>query len=169
MSFSRPIQWCHSHSSNLAGLYPLPVKDFKRMLNFFLKLTRLHIFFSLKNSNFLSKLCVLFLFFKHYFSPLNTFMRKEKVPDPDFVRSTPFWGKGRIRSQIRIPYTGSEKEKNHLAWSSELTDVVINRDETKTNAVSSEPFLPSALPPSPKKRGPGFKVSRVGFHRVNKM
>jgi hypothetical protein len=57
------------------------------------------------------------------------------------------------------------REREKTFWP-ELTDVVIDREESKTNAASSETFLPSALPPSPKKRGPGFKVSRVGFHRV---
>ncbi len=47
-----------------------------------------HIIFSLKNVIFLLKLCVKILFYKHYFSPLNTFMRKGKDPylwlmDPD--------------------------------------------------------------------------------------
>jgi hypothetical protein len=33
--------------------------------------------------NFLLKLCVKILFCKHYFSSLNTFLRKVKDPDPD--------------------------------------------------------------------------------------
>jgi hypothetical protein len=33
--------------------------------------------------NFLLKFCIKILFCKHYFSLLNTFMRKEKDPDPD--------------------------------------------------------------------------------------
>jgi hypothetical protein len=36
-----------------------------------------------KKLNFLLKFCVKILFCKHYFSPLNTFMRKGKDPDPD--------------------------------------------------------------------------------------
>jgi hypothetical protein len=32
---------------------------------------------------FFLKFCVKILFCKHYFSPLNTFMRKVKDPDPD--------------------------------------------------------------------------------------
>ncbi len=34
------------------------------------------------NRCFKDKFCVKILFFKHYFSPLNTFMRKRKDPDP---------------------------------------------------------------------------------------
>ncbi len=33
--------------------------------------------------NFLLKFCVKILFCRHYFNPLNTFMRKGKDPDPD--------------------------------------------------------------------------------------
>ncbi len=33
--------------------------------------------------NFLLKFCVKILFCRHYFSPLNTFMRKGKEPDPE--------------------------------------------------------------------------------------
>jgi hypothetical protein len=35
-----------------------------------------------KKFNFLLKFCVKFLFCRHYFSPLNTLMRKRKDPDP---------------------------------------------------------------------------------------
>jgi hypothetical protein len=51
------------------------LKDGKKsffFICFSYKLTRRHIIFSLKNFA-----C------KHYFSPLNNFMRKEKDPDPD--------------------------------------------------------------------------------------
>ncbi len=43
----------------------------------FLQLTRRHINFCFKD-----KFCVKILFCQHYFSPLNTFMRKGKDPDP---------------------------------------------------------------------------------------
>jgi hypothetical protein len=33
---------------------------------------------------FLLKFCVKILFYKHYFSPFNAFMRKGKDPDPSF-------------------------------------------------------------------------------------
>jgi hypothetical protein len=36
-----------------------------------------------KKFNGLLKFCVKMLFCRHYFSPLNTFMRKGKDPDPD--------------------------------------------------------------------------------------
>ncbi len=36
-----------------------------------------------KKFNFLLKFCVKILFCRHYFSPLNTSMRKGKVPQPD--------------------------------------------------------------------------------------
>jgi hypothetical protein len=36
-----------------------------------------------KKFNFLLKFCVKILFCRHYFSPLNTFMRKGKDPDPE--------------------------------------------------------------------------------------
>ncbi len=36
----------------------------------------------LKKLNLLLKFCVKIIFCKHYFSPLNTFMRKGKEPDP---------------------------------------------------------------------------------------
>ncbi len=38
---------------------------------------------SVKKLIFLLKFCVKLLFFRHYSSPLNTFMRKGKDPDPD--------------------------------------------------------------------------------------
>ena len=41
------------------------------------------IIFGLKNYFFLLKFCVKILFCMHYFSPLNTFMRKGKDPEPD--------------------------------------------------------------------------------------
>jgi hypothetical protein len=51
---------------------------------FFLKLTRRHIIFSLKNLIF-AKFCIKILFCKHYFRLLNTFMRKGKSSEPDPV------------------------------------------------------------------------------------
>ncbi len=43
-----------------------------------------HIIFNLKNFIFCySKFCVKILFCKHYFSPINTFLRKGKDPDPE--------------------------------------------------------------------------------------
>jgi hypothetical protein len=36
-----------------------------------------------KTCNFLLKFCVNILFCRHYVSPLNTFMRKGKIPEPD--------------------------------------------------------------------------------------
>ena len=42
----------------------------------------MHIIFSLKNK-FFAKFCVKILFCRHYFSPLNTFMRKGKGPNPE--------------------------------------------------------------------------------------
>jgi hypothetical protein len=50
---------------------------------FFFKLTCRHIIFSLENIIFLPKFCVKILFYKHYISPLNNFMRKGKDPEPD--------------------------------------------------------------------------------------
>jgi hypothetical protein len=41
-----------------------------------------HIKFSLKSTDFKNKFCVTILFCKHFFSLLNTFIRKEKDPDP---------------------------------------------------------------------------------------
>jgi hypothetical protein len=38
---------------------------------------------SSKKLNFFAKICVKILFCRHYFSSLNTFMRKGKDPDPD--------------------------------------------------------------------------------------
>jgi hypothetical protein len=52
---------------------------------------------------FLLKFCVKILFCKHYFSMLNTFMRKGKDPDPGPLTN----GFGRPKNMwIRIPYTG---------------------------------------------------------------
>jgi hypothetical protein len=105
-----------------------------------------------------------FLFCKHYFSPLNTFMRKAKDPEP--VHTSDSWI--RIREAHANPDPPTLVPRKKKTFWRELIGVLINREETKTNAASSEPFLPSALPPSPKKRGPGFKVSSVGFRRVEK-
>ncbi len=52
---------------------------------FSLQLARGHIIFILKIVIFLLKFCVKNLFCKHYFSPLNTFMRKGKDPDADVL------------------------------------------------------------------------------------
>ncbi len=43
----------------------------------------MHIIFSKKKLNFLLTFCVKILFCRHYFSPLNTSMRKGKDPEPD--------------------------------------------------------------------------------------
>jgi hypothetical protein len=63
------------------------LKDAKKVffLNYFLNLTRrpqAHYLQSLKKFNFF-KFCVKILYWKHYFSPLNTFMRKGMEPEPD--------------------------------------------------------------------------------------
>ncbi len=42
-----------------------------------------------KKCDFLLKVCVKMLFCRHYFSPLNTFMRKEKDPDPHLLLMDP--------------------------------------------------------------------------------
>jgi len=52
---------------------------------FFLYLANGHIIFSQKRIKFFLKLCVKILFCRHYFSPLNTSMRKGKDPEPDSV------------------------------------------------------------------------------------
>jgi hypothetical protein len=46
---------------------------------------KIFIFFSynLPTGTSSSDFCVKILFFRHYFSPLNTFMRKGNDPDPD--------------------------------------------------------------------------------------
>jgi hypothetical protein len=55
--------------------------------------------FSLEKFNFLLKFCVKILFCKNYFSPLNTFMRKEEDPNGS--------GSGRPKNlRIRIPNIG---------------------------------------------------------------
>jgi hypothetical protein len=73
-----------------------------RMQMFFLFLitTRRHIIFSVKNL-FLIKCCVKILFCKHYFSSLNTLMRKGKDPDPYL------WGEW-IRIREALKTCGSE-------------------------------------------------------------
>ncbi len=59
-----------------------------------------------KKFNFLLKFCVQMLFCRHYFSPLNTFMRKGKEPDPDPHLLTNGSGSGRPKNmRIRIPNT----------------------------------------------------------------
>jgi hypothetical protein len=55
---------------------------------------------------FLLKFCVKILFCKHYFSPLNTFMRKGKDPEPD--------PGGPKTSGFRIPNTGSAAAQNKI-------------------------------------------------------
>jgi hypothetical protein len=102
------------------------------------------------------------------FSSLNTFLRKGKDPKPE---SDPYLSDSWIRKAQKHADPDPQhwfRERKKTVWP-ELTGVVFDREETKTNGASSEPFLPpSALPPSPKKRGPGFKVSRVGFLKVEK-
>jgi hypothetical protein len=58
-------------------------KDGKKKFSyFFLELSHSHHLQSIKY-NFLLKFCVKILFCRHYFSPLNTFMRKGKGSDPN--------------------------------------------------------------------------------------
>ncbi len=62
-----------------------PDPDAKKYIflsHFFLSTCRRYILFCLK-INFFVKFCVKILFCRHYFSPLNTFMRKRKDPEPD--------------------------------------------------------------------------------------
>jgi hypothetical protein len=54
---------------------------------------------TLKISTILRKI----LFFKHFFSPINTLVRKEKDPDPDPYLRIPL-----IRFRIRIPNTAKK-------------------------------------------------------------
>jgi hypothetical protein len=61
--------------------------------------------------NFLLKFCVKILFCKHYFNPLNIFMRKGKDPDPDFIPLTN--GSGRPKNML-VPFP----EK--ILWKSDL-------------------------------------------------
>jgi hypothetical protein len=49
--------------------------DFKDAIKYVFILDHKHIIFA--------KICIKILFCRHFFSPLNTFMRKEKDPDPD--------------------------------------------------------------------------------------
>ncbi len=57
--------------------------DFKEAKKiFFITYPQIHYLQSLK-FNFLLKFCIKILFCKHYFSPLNTFMRKGKEPEPE--------------------------------------------------------------------------------------
>ncbi len=78
---------------------------------FFLAYTQAHWFHSLIYC-FKDKFGVKILFCKHYFSPLNTFMRKGKDPDPDPDPDLYLWltdpvpdpgGKKNIRILTRIP------------------------------------------------------------------
>ncbi len=50
-----------------------------------------------------------FLFCKHYFSPLNTFIRKEKNPDLYLWLMDP--DPGGPKTWLRIPNTASEQQK----------------------------------------------------------
>jgi hypothetical protein len=64
-------------------------KDAKKIIFFhifFLTTYLWHIIFSLKKFNFLHKFSVKILFCKHYFSPLNTFVRIGKDPDPYWIQ-----------------------------------------------------------------------------------
>jgi len=75
--------------------------------------------------------CVKILFCKHYFSPLNTFMRKGKDPDPDPYLVTNRSGSGRpknmriLRIRIQIPNTDwhSYLVWNHIALESSVDQV----------------------------------------------
>jgi hypothetical protein len=64
-------------------------KDVKQIFFFifffhiFFHIAHRHIIFILKFFNFFLKFCVQILFCTHYFSPLYTFMRKGKDPDPN--------------------------------------------------------------------------------------
>jgi hypothetical protein len=60
--------------------------------------------FQFKKFDFLLKFCVKILFGKHYFSPLNTFVRKGKDPDPGLWLMDPDLG-GPKNMRIRIPNT----------------------------------------------------------------
>jgi hypothetical protein len=68
----------------------------------------MYIIFSLKNF-FVLKFCGKILFCKHYFSPLNTFMRKGKDPDPYLCLIDPEpdpGGQKTCESGSGIPNTG---------------------------------------------------------------
>ncbi len=93
--FSQWLQGCKTKSFFLKFFsYNLPTGTLSSVLKFFFLLL---------------KFCVKILFCKHYFSPLNTFMRKGKDPDPDSY----LWlkngsGSGRpknIQIRSRIPNT----------------------------------------------------------------
>ncbi len=60
-------------------------KDAKQIFFlFFLEIAQRRIISSLKNvGNFLLKFLAKILFCRHYFCPLNTFMRKGKDPEPE--------------------------------------------------------------------------------------
>jgi hypothetical protein len=64
---------------------PTPFSDFKdaKKKSFFSCNLFASTLSSVLKINFLQKFCVKILFCKYYFSPLNTFMRKGKDPDPD--------------------------------------------------------------------------------------
>jgi hypothetical protein len=59
-------------------------KDAKKFVfSYFVLITYLQAhYLQSKKFNFLLKFCVQILFCKHYFSPLNNFIRKGKDPDP---------------------------------------------------------------------------------------
>ncbi len=98
-------------SNSGSGSFFSDFKDAKKL--FFL------IFFSYNlpagtlSSDLEIQFCAEFLFCKHYFSPLNTFMRRGKNPEPDpepYLWLFPFGsgsGSGRPKNmRIRIPNTG---------------------------------------------------------------
>ncbi len=70
--------WCGSGSPDLYLWITDPKKKF-----FFLQPCPQAYYLQSKNSNLVLKCCVNILFFRKYFSPLNTFMRKWKDPDSD--------------------------------------------------------------------------------------
>jgi hypothetical protein len=79
--------WCGSGSPDPYLWLMDPDPDAKKKYIFFLhiffsQLARRYTLFCLK-IKFVVKFCVKMLFCRHYFSPLNTFMRKGKDLDPD--------------------------------------------------------------------------------------
>jgi hypothetical protein len=111
--------WCGSGSADsylwLTDQNPTPdltpffssSKDAKKnSYIFFIIYPQSHYLQSLK-FNFLLKFCVKVLFCKHYFSPLNTFIRKEKDPAPDLYPLSNGSGSGRPKYfRFRIPNIG---------------------------------------------------------------
>ncbi len=85
--------------------------DFKdaKKLNFFIFFSHIYCpqahHVQSKKLNFLQKFCVKMLFCRHYFSPLNTFMIKEKDPEPDPYLLTNGSRSGRPKNmRIRIRF-----------------------------------------------------------------